>query len=298
MILLMFAGWSTSAQQDTIIFQPSPGQNDGTDDGSEDAGMDTYSDGSNSGANWGASDYVVGTPVSNCNTAMTKQFIQFNLDGLPDGNEVDSVLFGVWHRPHTTYCYSNCDALFYFYRITQSWDEMGVTWYNEPTWDSVIYGPIHITFPNDFGNREYDITQAYRDWKDEVVPNYGFMIYSPTVDCNNAAVMFLAHSSDDTIASQRPYLKIYKRDTSTAVEALLSTFNLNVLQTGSILQISAGDVTADGALLLFDITGRLLDASPFTDGRGRLSVSTVSSGPFVLRVVSSQGSAAQVVFVN
>ena len=192
--------------QSEIVFRPGPGLNDGTDSGSVNGGKDSWVSGDTSATNYGAESYVVATPVSNCNPATAKAYIQFDLSTLPAN--VQQVFLGVTHLPHTSYCYSNCDADFYFYPVTEPWSETTLTYDNKPSEAAAVYGPINITFPNDFGNREYDITNIYRSWKDNSVPNHGLAIYSPTVGCNNAAVIFYAHSSDATDENNRPYLKI------------------------------------------------------------------------------------------
>jgi hypothetical protein len=301
LILVLTHAVIVSAQQQMIVFQPGPGLNDGSDDGGAEAGMDTYSHGSDPATNWGASNYFVGTPVSNCNPAMAKQFVRFDLDTLPGSDEVDSVMFGVFHWPHTTYCLSNCDAYFYFYRVTQSWDEMALNWYTEPTWDTAaFYGPIHITFPNDFGNREYNITQAYEDWKNEVYPNYGFMIYSPTIGCNNASVSFLAGSSDDTAATKRPYLRVYytPEDTSSAVHPADAGMNFRTNQSGQTWMFEASAGPDHGAVLLYDATGRLVTTASYSNHRGTVDISRMQTGMYFMKVLTQEGSSTKRVFIR
>ena len=195
-----------SLARSEIVFRPGPGLNDGTDNGSANGGKDSWAHGSEPGTNFGVDPYILGSPVSNCNPWTFKAYIQFDLSTLPAN--VQQVFLGVTHFPHTTYCYSNCDADFYFYPVTESWNEMTLTYDTMPSEAAPLYGPINISFPNDFGNREYDITSIYRAWKDSSVPNHGLAIYSPTVGCNNAAVTFSVHSSDAAEENNRPYLKI------------------------------------------------------------------------------------------
>ena len=188
------------------IFRPGPGRNDGSDNGSANSGKDTYIYGNDSTTNCGAQNVIGGSPRSNCNPAQTKAYIQFDVSSL--ASDVQQVFLGVTHFPHTTYCYSNCSADFYFYPVSQPWNEMTLTYNTAPGEGAAVYGPIRITFPNDFKNKEYDITTLYRNWKNGSLPNYGLAIYSPTVGCNNAAVTFSVHSSDDTDPNVRPYLRI------------------------------------------------------------------------------------------
>ncbi len=69
-------------------------------------------------------------------------------------------------------------------------------------------GPIPISFPNDFGRKEYDITNLYRKWKNGDMVNNGISIHSPTVGCNNAAVFFGVHSLEAEDPDDRPYIRI------------------------------------------------------------------------------------------
>ena len=193
--------------QNVLIFQPDGGLNDGSDQGSLNGGKDTWANRFSPTTNEGAGIAALGTPRSNCNPSDYKAYFQFDVDTLP--NVVDSVFFGVTHLDHTTYCFSNCDADFYFYYVTSPWDEMTLTTQTAPTDSVAFFGPKNITFPNDFQNQEYDITDAYNYWKTPDVNNYGFTIYSPTVGCNNASVFFGVYTSDDTVVAARPYLKIY-----------------------------------------------------------------------------------------
>lgn len=187
----------------TRIFQPGPGVNNG-DDGSINAGKDAYFYSCN-GAWSGSEEYITGNARSTCNQCNAKAYIQFNLSTLPDN--VNKVYLGVTHSAHTAYCYSMCEADFYFYPILTAWNEMSLPLTPPEEGDS-IYGPLHIQFPNDFGNKEYDITEIYRQWKSGKIANNGLAIYSPDQGCNNAAVQWTVYSSDSSEPAKRPYLKI------------------------------------------------------------------------------------------
>ncbi|OOP56662.1 MAG: hypothetical protein AYP45_07870 [Candidatus Brocadia carolinensis] len=154
----------------------------------------------------GTRPYIVGLPRSTCNSVNAKAYIQFDISSLPD--TVERVYLGVTHYPHPqTYCYSNCCADFYFYPVLEPWNEIS-TPSSPPLEGPSVYGPINISFPNNFGNKEYDITEIYRQWKSGLVPNNGLVIYSPDGTCNNAAVGFIVGSSDNPDEAMRPYLKI------------------------------------------------------------------------------------------
>jgi hypothetical protein len=195
------------------IWRPGPGFNDGTDDGSVKAGKDTYTYGHEDWVNSNMGDFpdISGSGQSNCNNAETIAYLQFNVADLP-GDPL-SVNLGVTHRAQTTYCYSHCDVDFYFYRVTQPWNEMTTTAANAPSVDTAhpALGPLPMSFPSDLGTVEYDITEIYREWKNSTVPNHGMAIFSPSVGCNNAAIQFSIFSSDEANAARRPYLRVVYR---------------------------------------------------------------------------------------
>ncbi|MCU0600644.1 MAG: DNRLRE domain-containing protein [Desulfobacterales bacterium] len=206
-ILCIVSGRSVYCQE--IIFRPAPGLNNGTDNGSVNAGKDALGGTcDNPGYNGGASAAILAAPITICNSCNTNLYIEFNLDSLPA--DVSHVYLGFTHLPHTDYCLSNCNADFYFYPISQPWNEMTVTLNNAPSHGPAVFGPINITFPNDFGKREYEITDLYRQWKNGTIPNYGIEISSTTTGCNNAAVIFYVHSSDAEDPAERPYLRCVK----------------------------------------------------------------------------------------
>lgn len=188
-----------------IILKPGPGPNDGTDNGSESAGKDAYA-WDCGGSHSGSKSTMIGTPRSTCNECNAKAYIQFNLDKLP--SDAQAVYLGVTHLPHNVSCASMCSADFYFYPVLDAWSETTIGSGPMPAEGSAAFGPLPISFPNDFGTKEYDITKVYRSWKDGSTPNNGLAIYSPDSGCVDGSAMFLVYTSDDPDPSLRPYLKV------------------------------------------------------------------------------------------
>ncbi len=213
LVLLLLLTIGLLPTQSQIIFQPSSGANNGQDNGSETSGKDSWVNRDSPTTNYGSLNYSLSSPRSSCNVSDYKMYFKFDVTNLPA--IVSAVYFGVTHIKHDNYCYSNCNANFYFYRCTSEWDEMALIQSNLPSEDPTsFYGPINITFPNDLGNKEYDITPTYRFWKENPGLNFGFVIYSPTLGCNNASVFFGVKTSDDAIENERPYLKIVNSTTA------------------------------------------------------------------------------------
>jgi hypothetical protein len=227
LVFAMFFILSCVSAQNTIVFQPASGENNGTDEGTSLAGKDTWVNRYAPFENYGNLAYSFCSPRTNCNESEYKSYFKFDVTNLPDS--VSSVVFGVTHFEHTSYCYSNCSADFYFYRCTSVWDEMALVQNNLPSEDTdPFYGPISISFPNDFGVKEYDITSEYSYWKKNPTANFGFAVYSPVLGCNNASVYFGVKTSDDTVAANRPYLKIdFPGTTGISQKALNPDFSPN-----------------------------------------------------------------------
>lgn len=223
MLILLLSSLCASAQLDsTIIFRPGPGLNDSTDQGGINGGKDVFVHETYTTTNYGNSSAIEVTPISNCNQTHMQSFMQFDLTTLPD--TVDSVFVGFKHLDQINYCLSNCTADFYFAAITQEWYEQDVTYGNRPAFDTAFYGPITISFPDTAATREYNITNMYNLWKSGTIPNYGFALYSTTIGCNNACIMFYTYSSDDTAEANRPYLKVRFTADTTDPSSITSSF--------------------------------------------------------------------------
>jgi hypothetical protein len=284
-----------------LVFQPGRGLNNGTDSGSLNGGKDVWTNENEPGTVNDTSNIILAAPTSNCNNTKSNNFIRFDLTTLPEA--VDSVFVGFTHLPHTTYCYSNCDANYYFSVVTSSWNENSVSYSNSPSIGADFYGPINITFPNDFGNREYKITDMYRKWKTGEVANHGFAIHSPSVGCNNAAVMFYAYSSDDTAAAKRPYLKIYYKESTNTVKnvSLKASLFPNPAEDYARLSLYSANSTM-AKITVNDIYGRELQAvnNMLRAGENnlKLDLAGLADGNYTVAVYSSFGAVTQKLMIK
>jgi len=243
------------------VFRPDSGLNNGLDSGTVNGGMDAWAYEGNPSANNINAVPLYALPSSNCNSTKANAYIRFDVKSIFIPAAIDSVCVGFKHLPHTSYCYSHCSANFYFAHLTGKWNEQTITYNNQPSRSANFYGPIPISFPNDFGVKEYNITQAYNDWKTGAVPNNGFVIYSDEVGCNNAAVGFYANTSDDTAVTARPYLKFYYHYMPAGIEG--NEFNASQLVVGPVpateqLNITLRDAeSGDYTVKLYDLSGKL-----------------------------------------
>lgn len=234
--VLMMSGFALAQANSVYVLRPFPGNNDGSDEGTELFGKDASVTEYYSGSNYGSSIYVNAHPTSNCNYTKGNAFVKFHMMDFPNVTTIDSAFVGFTHTDHTTYCYSNCYAEFYFSYIDSEWSETAVTFNNQPLKGDVFYGPIPISFPNSYGQREYNITTAFYNWYRGLKANNGFMIHSESVGCNNAAVGFNAYSSDEADVNKRPYLKLYYRTAPVGMKE-----NLNLIQNVNVFPNPANE---------------------------------------------------------
>ncbi|CAN5235190.1 hypothetical protein BH09BAC5_BH09BAC5_19020 [soil metagenome] len=272
--------------QNPLIFQPGPGLNNSTDVGGINDGKDAWVNETDYNFNGGAEQYEIAVPISDCNNTNTIAFFRYDLSGLPANP--DSVFWGVTHYDHTTYCYSNCNADFYFAPADAAWDEQTVTYGNHPTWSNAFYGPINISFPNSFGLREYNITSMYNQWRNGTVPNNGFAVYSPTVGCNNACVSFSVHSSDDTATASRPYLKIYAA--GSVVTEIISNLQITSFPNpaNDVVNINAQNLKMEH-ISLFDLLGNKLSDAIVNSNSYQMDVSDLQPGVYFAQIYTLQG---------
>lgn len=281
-----------------IIFRPEPGLNDSTDQGGLQGGKDVQFYRSFPTTNFAADPVIYSFPISNCNDADASSFIQFDISTLPA--LVDSVKVGFTHWPHTSYCYSNCIADFYFHKILEPWYEQEVTYNNQPQFDSIPFlGPVHFTFPNNLGQQEYDITDVYNQWKSGVLVNNGFTIKSPTVGCNNVAVQFTVYSSDDTVVSARPYLKIfYKHNITSVQDKIVAQDNLILYPNPSKNQVTINNISTPAEIQIFNLEGKLVYRQTTYKTIETIDVSNLDNTFYLIKVISNKSTITKKLFIN
>ncbi len=284
-----------AAAQTPIIFQPGPGLNDGTDEGGVNGGKDVFI-GDADNITHGTENVFYITPISNCNATTWITLFKFDISTLPV--EVDSVMLVINHTNPGTYCYSNCVADFHLAAITEPWSETTVSFSARPAKESTpFYSILNHNWNDSLKVKEYDITQTYRNWATETIPNHGFEFYSETVGCNNAAVVLYGPTSDDTTSAgaNRPYLKIYP--TSVGVQSSLAAqLGLQVYPNPATNYATLEFTLAAAQNIVFelaDVTGRLINTLeyPLAAGTNKLSVSLrdVNAGLYYYRLKTNAG---------
>ena len=136
--------------------------------------------------------------------------IEFDLSSLPADATIDSATLELRE-------YSNCSInqnAIEIHLNSAFWDESTVTWTNAPA-----YGPSIATNSGETANCDwliFDVTSAVNDWYNGASSNYGFRVTGPS----ETDVIKFIYSSDHSIASDRPILRINYTPQSQAIPTM------------------------------------------------------------------------------
>ncbi len=171
------------SRADSLVLQP----------GSE--GKDAWVDASAPDANHGDSEWFYGMGILSSRAA----FIEFDLSSMPAGSTVLSAKITLWAEYR--------DGLIYFEPVASAWNEMSITWANQPsTLPPQVSHPISRGEPGDpcyWGcSWPFDITSIVQYWASDPQLNFGLRVAADT-----GSIGWLMASSDN-IAYPRPRLTV------------------------------------------------------------------------------------------
>lgn len=283
--------------QNVIIFQPGPGQNDGSDEGGLNGGKESFIYDEQYSVNYGNNTIYASNPISTCNFTNLRAFIKFDVSSLPE--QVDSVFLCLYLLAYNNYCYANCDNSFDLRYVTTAWNEMDINWNNQPPAGDPFSDTVRIAFPFGGGMLKLNITEAYRNWKSGAVDNQGFMINPLDGWCNNACVSFAGYSSDyadDT--TMRPYLEIFSYQPG-GIEINGAVTNMTAFPNPAdelfSLQITS-TIPEEFTLRIFDITCKERIRKTIAAQAGfnlfTIPVSNLPTGAYVYTLTGNKGSAS------
>lgn len=146
---------------ETFVLQPGPE--------GKDAGVRGYSE--YSGMNFGDAEWFYGIGIA----SMAAAFIEFDLSSIPAGSTINSAIITLWAAYQ--------DGTIYFKPVLSPWDEMTITWDNQPA-----TVPNEVSYPISRGAPDgdcywgcpwdFDITSIVQYWVDN--SNIGLMVYADT----------------------------------------------------------------------------------------------------------------------
>jgi hypothetical protein len=198
--------------------------------------------------NFGSSDTLcIRSNLSNWNY-ITRSLVKFDLTPISPGTPIQSAVLGLY-----MFFQAGTDFDVEVYRLIEPWNEMGVTWNNQPQFDSTAITSLPY---QGIAWWEFDITDLVQDWVDNPGQDYGALLkfaIEQYPDSFGRDAMF--YSYDTTI--NQPYLDVQTAGIEEQICTKASTFkiNPNPFHKRGFLEFSTAQDCAVTALL-YDISGR------------------------------------------
>lgn len=118
------------------------------------------------------------------------------LKAIPKGSTINSATIELYSSSNTPSDY------FGIYRVTATWQEMVVTWNNQPKHYATAYAKVYV--PSS-GLYKWDVKKLVAEWVAETYPNYGFILKRDNEELINWPYFC---SSDHATASWRPKITV------------------------------------------------------------------------------------------
>jgi len=176
----------------------------------------------------------------------TQGIIWFDISSLPNADDVVSVKLKFYVSKVINLGGSNYMVIG-TKRVTATWVENTITWNNKPGEGGTYGSSANI---NATGWYEVDITNLYKEWKNETYTNYGVWLYGSEYSVTHLPAYSDINSKE--AASNKPYLyitywgdktKVYKATAANSMGTHLAGFNTESKNVGeSILIQSSGSL--------------------------------------------------------
>jgi hypothetical protein len=190
-----YINWSlTYAPETTLVIQPDKAE--GKDAYVTDNSPDDNTDGEfllYAGAN---------------STVITRAFIQFNLDLLPENAVIVGASLGLYYYYNAPYSPTSIGV----YPVLEAWAESEITWDNQPAFASMPASAQTLPAAATESFRHWQILDLVRGWWDGSITNYGLTLKSTMESSYDGWTGFF--SSDYTTFTKRPKLTISYYDPS------------------------------------------------------------------------------------
>ena len=142
--------------------------------------------------NYGTNDHII---RNKANTI--RGIVEFEgLKAIPKGSTVNSAELDLYNRANTI------NDTFGIYRITASWQEMTVTWSNQPAHFATAYATVMFYGPAHY---KFNVKTLVQVWVTGTYPDYGFKVIKGK---EGPGTYPYVCSSDHATASYRPKLTV------------------------------------------------------------------------------------------
>jgi hypothetical protein len=178
-IVALLAASAFGAQ---LVLQPDPG-----------TGKDSHIRAGGPSSNYGTYQYLT---VNWSPNQANRGVVEFTgLSAITKGSTVNSAKLELYSR------YNSPRDYFDIFRITASWQEMTVTWSNQPAHYATRYATVLVPSA---GTYAWDVKTLVNEWVQETHPNYGFKLIKRTESSTYPYFV----SSDYGTATNRPKLTV------------------------------------------------------------------------------------------
>lgn len=169
----------------------------------------------NPDANYGSNTYY---RVGVLSGKKYRVYIKFDLTGIPEGSAIISATLKL-HKQ------SGTDITVNVHKVSGSWSETGITWNNQPSYDSDT--AASDSAPNAEGWFEFDVTSVVQAWIDGE-SNYGFVLEN---DGATYSIVFDSREASDTSIRPKLVVEYVPPNTVTTTETVTSTETMTETQT-------------------------------------------------------------------
>lgn len=182
----------THCEQTSISFDPGPNYIDDAITSNQNVVI--------SATNYGNSNSIMANNWTSGDWYHGRTLLKFNLwvDPTLEINKADMTLFGREHNP------LNRPNTAEFLLVTQPWEEFQVTHNTLPATSTSIMTIVPVT-SSATENKTIDVRNFWTAWKSNNTTNYGVLFQLPLY--NNVYTRQVYHSSDGTLAAQRPNIQ-------------------------------------------------------------------------------------------
>ena len=199
-------------------------------------------------------------------------YIRFDLQNTPE--EIESARL-VLHNTklHTTSSTGSVSV----YRVSEEWSEMNVSWLNKPAYDVEAITSTPIVNQWTQPTIEFDLTELYRNWKDNTYPNFGIVLNTDGSSSVSYYSMYYGfypgtfYSKEYNNSNMRPRLVVVPAETNRP-PVVDAGDNCSVLSDGVVdvtITGKASDPDGDALSYQWSTGGTLLGDRTAVDAEGK-----------------------------
>ncbi len=237
-------------------------------------------------------DLICNTWTCSGQLCVWRSLIEFDLTPIPTGAEIVDAKLYLFARTNTTQSGGNpttgSNNKGWLRRLVEPWDEMSVTWNNQPSNTSVN----QIEIPESTSNTQdyiIDVKQLVIDMLQD--GNYGFLLMQQ--DEINFYKSLCFSSSDDPNSNRHPKLVITFKVSHTSNTALSEVSFIKAFHNyySEKLIIETGNTSYESLnIKVYDLLGRIFIDTKSTNNRTEIDTSHLLAGAYLVRCDANNAS--------